>query len=103
MQTIIVYSTLGCHLCELAKEQIEPLLEPLQLKLIEVDIADKGNEHLLEKYGVRIPVITVENTMTDLGWPFDTQMAYEFLTPYLINAPSNITASAPDSTQNSNE
>ena len=47
MKELIMYSTLGCHLCELAKTQIEPLLAPFALKLKEVDIAD--DDILLEK------------------------------------------------------
>jgi hypothetical protein len=77
MQQLILYSTLGCHLCELAKEQIEPLLVPLALRLVEIDIAD--DDILLEKYGVRIPVIQLANSDKELGWPFDTQQAYDFL------------------------
>ncbi len=77
MQKLFLYHTLGCHLCELAKEQIEPLLVPCQLKLVEVDIAD--DDSLMEKYGVRIPVIRLENHTLELGWPFDTAGAYEFL------------------------
>jgi hypothetical protein len=77
MQQLTLYSTLGCHLCELAKEQLEPLLTPLALRLVEVDIAD--DDILLEKYGVRIPVIQLADSDQELGWPFDTQQAYSFL------------------------
>ncbi len=82
MHQLFLYSTVGCHLCELAKEQLEPLLEPLNLKLVEVDIAEQGNDELLEAYGVRIPVIKLEGQINDLGWPFDTQMAYTFLVQF---------------------
>ncbi|MFT5421579.1 MAG: hypothetical protein ACI9D5_002337 [Candidatus Endobugula sp.] len=72
-----MYSTLGCHLCELAKTQIEPLLAPFALKLKEVDIAD--DDILLEKYGVRIPVIRLEGSIKTMGWPFDTEGVYVWL------------------------
>ncbi|MGS2718731.1 glutaredoxin family protein [Eionea flava] len=84
MKTIILYSTLGCHLCELAKEQLAPLLEECSLSLQEIDIADHANsEQLLCLYGVRIPVIQLangddslpSNEQLDLGWPFDTNIA----------------------------
>jgi hypothetical protein len=77
VKELIIYSTLGCHLCELAKTQIEPLLEPFALKLKEIDIAD--DEKLLEKYGVRIPVIRLEGNIKEMSWPFDTQGVYAWL------------------------
>lgn len=77
MKKLIIYSTLGCHLCELAKEQLAPLLEPLDLLVVEVDIAD--DEGLLKNYGLRIPVIKLRDSLQDLGWPFDTDSAYQFL------------------------
>lgn len=89
MKNIILYSTLGCHLCELAKEQLAPLLEDYPLSLLEVDIADHSNsEQLMELYGVRIPVIQLANVNedlpasgnVDLGWPFDTNTVRQWLT-----------------------
>jgi len=77
MQKLLLYSTLGCHLCELATEQVEPVLGHFSLTLVEVDIAD--NEDLLEKYGIRIPVVKLETSEAELGWPFDTQNVYQFL------------------------
>ena len=83
MQSLILYHTLGCHLCDLAKEQIEPLLDVCDLRLVEIDIAD--DDTLLQRYGVRIPVIRLateeENNEigADLGWPFDTEAVYRWL------------------------
>jgi hypothetical protein len=53
------------------------LLEPFALKLKEVDIAD--DNILLEKYGVRIPVITLGGSLKAMSWPFDTQGVYTWL------------------------
>jgi hypothetical protein len=87
MKSLILYHTLGCHLCDLAKEQIEPLLDVCDLRLVEIDIAD--DETLLQRYGVRIPVIRLAieadndekgaEKGADLGWPFDTQAVYRWL------------------------
>lgn len=83
MQSLILYHTLGCHLCDLAKEQIEPLLDVCDLRLVEIDIAD--DDTLLQRYGVRIPVIRLateeesNEVGADLGWPFDTEAVYRWL------------------------
>jgi hypothetical protein len=83
MKPLILYHTLGCHLCELAKEQIEPLLSVCDLRLVEIDIAD--DDVLLQRYGVRIPVIRLaenvscDDVNTDLDWPFDTDAIYQWL------------------------
>jgi glutaredoxin len=91
MKKIILYHTLGCHLCDLAKEQLEPLLVPYGFRLVEVDIAKQSNsDELINRYGVRIPVIQVVDSegilesdsvdlSIDLGWPFDTAGVYSWL------------------------
>lgn len=79
---LVLYSTLGCHLCETAKAL---LLELAQAKapglasfsVTDVDIAD--DDTLFDRYGVRIPVLKVEGQNRELGWPFDLQQLYEFL------------------------
>jgi glutaredoxin len=70
MKQLILYSTLGCHLCEQAKSLAEPVLADRAVELREVDIAD--SEDLMEAYGVRIPVLQDADTKAELGWPFDT-------------------------------
>lgn len=78
MQTLLLYTTLGCHLCEEAKALITPLLQPFDLCLQEVDIAD--SDVLLQRYGVRIPVAVIAANRAELGWPFDTEQLRAFLT-----------------------
>ena len=71
-----LFTTLGCHLCELAEEEIMPLVEHgLMVEL--VDIAD--SESLFEAYGLRIPVLRRLDTGAELGWPFDTEQVVSFL------------------------
>ena len=84
MRNVLLYSTAGCHLCELAKEVVYPLLDEFNLHLTERDIAD--DDELVEAYGVRIPVLLLpaeDQTFAlageDLGWPFDRQQAREYL------------------------
>ncbi len=76
MKELLLYTTVGCHLCDLAKEQLEPLLDAFSFKIVEVEIAD--DDILLEKYGVRIPVVKINHHNNELAWPFDTEMAFHF-------------------------
>ena len=71
-----LFTTLGCHLCELAEEEIMPLVEHGLLVEL-VDIAD--SEALFEAYGLRIPVLRRVDTGAELGWPFDTGQVVSFL------------------------
>ncbi|MGB1296980.1 MAG: glutaredoxin family protein [Psychrobium sp.] len=69
---VILYSTDGCHLCELAQEQLETLKVRYQV----VDIID--DNELVERYGVRIPVV-LNSKQQELGWPFELPQLQEFL------------------------
>jgi hypothetical protein len=52
------------------------VLEEYRCRLQEVDIAD--SDELLERYGVRIPVIEFTETKEELPWPFDTTQVRAF-------------------------
>lgn len=67
--SFILYSTAGCHLCELAVELLQDASARQPLRWREVDIAD--DDGLVETYGVRIPVLKNPATGAELGWPFD--------------------------------
>ncbi|QPO19757.1 glutaredoxin family protein [Pseudomonas sp. Y39-6] len=71
-----LFTTLGCHLCELAEAEIMPLVEHGLLVEL-VDIAD--SEALFEAYGLTIPVLRRADTGAELGWPFDTEQVVAFL------------------------
>jgi glutaredoxin len=77
MKVLFLYTTLGCHLCEQAKDLIEPHLDlhGLQLKAIEISDSDE----LMIRYGIRIPVIQREDNGEELGWPFDVEQLHGFL------------------------
>ncbi|WP_039913791.1 glutaredoxin family protein [Cellvibrio mixtus] len=77
MKTVYLYSTAGCHLCDLAWDILAPLISNLPLRLEEVDIAE--SDELIERYGVRIPVLKFNDFEEELGWPFDTTQASIFL------------------------
>jgi len=77
--TLLLYSTSGCHLCEQAKSMIDFILlkKPDLFALKVLDIAN--NDGLFAKYGVRIPVIRFENNESELSWPFDISALNKFV------------------------
>ena len=67
---VILYSTVGCHLCEQAKNILWSLVVQYQFRLIEIDIAE--DNVLVSRYGVRIPVLGSPASERELNWPFST-------------------------------
>ena len=63
--TLVLYMTSGCHLCE----QAEALVRQQTAWVSAIEIVD--DVELLERYGVRIPVLRRLDTGNDLDWPFD--------------------------------
>jgi len=76
-----LYSSEGCHLCELALAICQPLINNEQLNV--VDIVD--DEALVELYGVHIPVLErlVEQdrnaVAVKLFWPFNAKQVIELI------------------------
>lgn len=81
MKTIFLYSTPGCHLCEIAWDLLVPLVSTLPLRLEEVDIAE--SDDLIGRYGVKIPVLKFADSDEELDWPFDAVQASGFLQHHL--------------------
>ncbi|MCC6076234.1 glutaredoxin family protein [Pseudomonas sp. GCM10022188] len=71
-----LFGTLGCHLCELAEEQLMPFVG-LGLQVELVDIAER--EEWVAAYGVRIPLLRRADSGDELGWPFDAAQVAAFL------------------------
>lgn len=70
---IRLYGTTCCHLCDDAKA----ILQELEIEADYIDIVE--DDELLEKYGVRIPVLKRLDTGAELGWPFDAVVVLRFL------------------------
>ncbi|MFA6120463.1 MAG: glutaredoxin family protein [Sideroxydans sp.] len=70
---LVLYGTTYCHLCE----QAEAVLHAVGVDAEHIDIAE--DDALLEKYGVRIPVVKREDTGAELGWPFDEAAVRRFI------------------------
>ena len=73
LMQIELYGTTGCHLCDEAKA----VLQRVGVRAGHIDIAD--NDGLLEKYGMRIPVLRRVDCGAELGWPFDAAAVTRFL------------------------
>ncbi len=71
---LLLYSTVGCHLCEQAQRLV---WERLGCVAPELDVVD--DEDLYARYGVRIPVLKRLDTGAELGWPFDAAALARFL------------------------
>jgi hypothetical protein len=75
-----LYSSDGCHLCELALVICQPLIINNTLHII--DIVD--DEKLVDLYGVHIPVLECVNSNDSsetikLFWPFTAEQVSQLL------------------------
>lgn len=68
MITIILYTTAGCHLCDLAEELLQQTALNYPLTITPIEIAD--DDQLVEDYAIRIPVLRKQSG-EELGWPFN--------------------------------
>ncbi len=76
--SVILYGTSACHLCEDAEALLLALRDAgLAFELQKIDIAD--DDALVERYGIRIPVLRLAGGEAELGWPFDLQQAADFI------------------------
>ena len=80
--SIVLYTTLGCHLCEQAEVVIARVSQHLashkvNLSLSKTDIAEDAS--LVDAYGIRIPVVRVLHSEIDIGWPFDENALLNYL------------------------
>lgn len=71
--TVTLYTTAGCHLCEQARAVLHALDPTLAIRA--VDVAEDGA--LMARYGERIPVVCHQGR--ELGWPFGLPEARAFL------------------------
>lgn len=78
MPNLILYGTQGCHLCEVAEQLIAATLDLPAVSVELVDIAD--DDLLVERYGVRIPVLAESKSGRELDWPFESAQLQCFVT-----------------------
>ena len=71
-----LFTTLGCHLCEEAHEQLLLLARGgMDLSIELAEISD--SEELVDQYGTTIPVIRADDR--EIGWPFSLDELRTFL------------------------
>jgi hypothetical protein len=76
--SLILYYTDGCHLCDDAIV----LIEKLNVTYQKVDIVE--DTHLVELYGTLIPVVENRQKAT-LNWPFSLQQLQHFVSSSSIS------------------
>ncbi|WP_414932234.1 glutaredoxin family protein [Vibrio europaeus] len=64
---ITLYSTEGCHLCEMASDLTKQVEISHQVEIVDIAFDDE----LFSRYGVTIPVLNYQGN--ELNWPFDLQ------------------------------
>lgn len=74
MNSLILFGTAGCHLCEEA-EQL--LLQHNAPAFEKIDIAEQPEWQ--ERYAVKIPVLLDSASGAELCWPFDASDLQHFL------------------------
>lgn len=81
MKSVVLYTTSGCHLCELAEQMLNTLAADGACLWQPVEISN--HDQLVEMYGVRIPVISKTaghaNKQQEIGWPFSLTELQEWL------------------------
>ncbi|MFK4752156.1 glutaredoxin family protein [Oceanobacter antarcticus] len=73
-----LFGTDGCHLCEDADRLLQQATTLLPVTYRYEDIAN--DDRLVERYGIRIPVIRHDGSCDELGWPFDFAHLLSWLT-----------------------
>ncbi|MEZ9549184.1 MULTISPECIES: glutaredoxin family protein [Vibrio] len=67
---LTLYSTEGCHLCEMAFQLTEQLNISHHVNVVDIAFDDE----LFSRYGVTIPVLKLESSdlsqSSELNWPF---------------------------------
>ncbi|WP_019242995.1 MULTISPECIES: glutaredoxin family protein [Bacillus] len=65
MEELILYSKDNCHLCDMAKRELEKIKQSEGVSFREIDIYQ--DDELLEEYGLMIPVVEYQGEMIQYG------------------------------------
>ena len=75
MSDLILYSRPGCHLCDEAADLLAVVAPGREFRTVDIE----DDLALLDRYGVRVPVLRLEPSGVELGWPFDAAALTRFL------------------------
>ena len=75
MSELILYSRPDCHLCEEAEDLLTDTAPGRAYRVVDIE----GDIGLLDRYGIRVPVLRNPATGGELGWPFDADALAGFL------------------------
>lgn len=67
MKEITIYSRSGCHLCKVAREEIERIAREGKVEISLKEILIDGNAGLESEYGFMVPVIHIDGAMHGYG------------------------------------
>ena len=70
MKTVTVYSRSGCHLCEIAIDRINSVINEYRFTL-DIVLIDNNSE-LEKEFGEQVPVILIDNKIHDY-WRVDLE------------------------------
>ena len=75
MSDLILYSRPDCHLCDEAAELLARVAPEQAVRVVDIE----DDLTLIDRYGIRVPVLRLEETGEELGWPFDAEGLTRFL------------------------
>jgi glutaredoxin len=67
MKQITLYSRTGCHLCEVARQEIERIAAEARVDIAIEEILIDANAELESEYGFMVPVIHIDGAMHGYG------------------------------------
>ena len=73
LNVLTLYSTEGCHLCEMAFDLVSQIGLAEQTHIVDIAFDDA----LFSRYGVTIPVLKYQDS--ELNWPFDLEQLIHWL------------------------
>ena len=67
MKQITLFSRRGCHLCEVAREEMERIAAENEIEIRIEEILIDGDSGLESEYGFMVPVIHIDGAMHGYG------------------------------------
>lgn len=75
MSKLLLFSRPDCHLCDEAEALLRLVAPGIECEVVDIE----DDIRLLDRYGVRVPVLRRELDGAELGWPFDAEHLGGFL------------------------